>query len=229
MMTLPFVIVPWWTNYKCLIEFSVLLLVCCYSFITFLICFIFVEFLFWNEYVTLLYSVLFCFDNVSNIYDIIRFETLFNLHSTLKMRDQNSRPPLDPTRDWIGPADPVSRIRPIHLQRSRFETEAERSYRTQREALQHWNDVFWRAHNQIYDKVWLSVNEIIASLCLQERQEYLQRALSANQQLQTPLDKDTVSTNALNEFYKDFLNKRRSALLQYNWHVAVFTLIKMCI
>jgi len=109
-----------------------------------------------------------------------------------------SRTPLDPTRDWIGPPDPASRIRPLHLRRSRFDSDAERAYREQCEELQRSNDVFWRHHNELFEK---------------QRRAYIQHT----QQQRNMQPADELTADEMSMFYKQFLDERRPVLLAYNW------------
>ncbi|KAH7730401.1 Protein Y39B6A.34 a [Aphelenchoides avenae] len=103
---------------------------------------------------------------------------------------------LDRRYDWVGPADKISKIRPIKLRRVNGETGTERDYRTSREELNEWNSSFWRAHNQLFDEKKLQ-------FVTQKKKEL------------GPLGQ--ISADDMSQFYKRFLDERSTQLAEYNW------------
>uniref|UniRef100_A0A0N5AJK5 Cytochrome c oxidase assembly protein COX assembly mitochondrial n=1 Tax=Syphacia muris TaxID=451379 RepID=A0A0N5AJK5_9BILA len=96
---------------------------------------------------------------------------------------------------WVGPADVVSRIRPIRLKRLYDETEAESQYRRYFEQLNQWNHQFWKQHNLLYE---------------QKKADYLS---SRNIKALPRIKRDS---DEMSEFYNQFLSERYSSLTDYN-------------
>ncbi|CAD5231426.1 unnamed protein product [Bursaphelenchus xylophilus] len=113
---------------------------------------------------------------------------------------------LDRRFDWVGPPDPLSKIRSIRLRRVDNETNLERDYRLARESLNEWNSDFWRRHNQEFERC---KSEFVA-----KKKETLGKLTQ-------------VSAEEMSVFYRDFLNQRRSELANYNseWYRRNFSLI----
>ena len=63
-------------------------------------------------------------------------------------------------RDWIGPPDPDSNIRPYKLHQPSHESSAERRLREYREDTLKFNQEFWSKHNKNFIKVGI-VNVIL--------------------------------------------------------------------
>uniref|UniRef100_A0A914WCR8 Apoptogenic protein 1, mitochondrial n=1 Tax=Plectus sambesii TaxID=2011161 RepID=A0A914WCR8_9BILA len=103
---------------------------------------------------------------------------------------------LDPRFDWVGPPDPVGKIRPLKLRIVENETEYERKYRERREAINKWNMAFWREHNELFDR---------------EKAAFVERKRAEKGDL------DQLTADEMSIFYKDFLNSRRTTLADYNW------------
>ena len=51
-------------------------------------------------------------------------------------------------KDWIGPPDKVSNIRPYKFYQSENETELEKQFREQRTEVLEYNHDFWYKHNK---------------------------------------------------------------------------------
>ena len=77
--------------------------------------------------------------------------------SFLQTSDKIRLPPTTPEnikRDWVGPPDPVSNIRPTAFHVPDDETPLEKQYRLRREELQAWNHTFWAKHNRNFQQVY---------------------------------------------------------------------------
>ncbi|KAI1702158.1 hypothetical protein DdX_15673 [Ditylenchus destructor] len=101
---------------------------------------------------------------------------------------------LDMRYDWVGPADPISKIRPIRLRRVENESESELLYREAREDLNEWNSRFWTEHNQLFER--------------RKREFYANRRKMSGS--------EEPSANDLSLFYKDFLNEQANKFSVYN-------------
>ena len=64
-----------------------------------------------------------------------------------------AEPPSSGTKNWIGPPDPVSNIRPIKFQFDANESETEKRFRKQQDDNIKWNHKFWKEHNAKFFKV----------------------------------------------------------------------------
>ncbi|OWF34633.1 Apoptogenic protein 1, mitochondrial [Mizuhopecten yessoensis] len=60
----------------------------------------------------------------------------------------------DMVNDWIGPSDPVSNLRPIKFHVSKEDSPLAKSYRSQRQETQDWNQEFWSEHNTEFYEVY---------------------------------------------------------------------------
>ena len=67
-----------------------------------------------------------------------------------------SKPPERINRDWIGPADGKSNLRPVKFFIPEDEVPAEKEYRQKRLETEQWNQEFWEAHNYNFFKVILT-------------------------------------------------------------------------
>ena len=59
-------------------------------------------------------------------------------------------PPKNVERDWIGPPDKKSNIRPVQIYVPENETKLQRQLRTLREDTMKFNNKFWKEHNNEY-------------------------------------------------------------------------------
>uniref|UniRef100_A0A0K0FFW4 Apoptogenic protein 1, mitochondrial (inferred by orthology to a human protein) n=1 Tax=Strongyloides venezuelensis TaxID=75913 RepID=A0A0K0FFW4_STRVS len=118
----------------------------------------------------------------------------------------NPRIRLDRRFDWVGPADRVSKIRPIKLRIVDNETELEKKYRLDREELNEWNSKFWENHNIAFEK---------------QRDQFITARKKELGKL------GNVTANDMSTFYKEFLNDEYAALSQYNkiWYKRNFQLL----
>ncbi|KAI6222908.1 hypothetical protein M3Y99_01134600 [Aphelenchoides fujianensis] len=102
---------------------------------------------------------------------------------------------LDSRYDWVGPADEVSRIRPLKFRRSNVVSEVERNYLQDREELNQWNSAFWRRHNQQFER---------------KKSEFV-----AQQKAKLGI-MDQIQPKDWSEFYRKFLNENQRSLAAYN-------------
>jgi len=102
------------------------------------------------------------------------------------------------TTDWIGPPDVNSRLRPIRLHIPPEESNVERRFRAQREAVARWNQDFWAHHNRAYNE---------------EQKAFIARLIRDKQVASA----DKIDADKMSDFYKSFLDDRRKELFEYNW------------
>ncbi|XP_063975319.1 cytochrome c oxidase assembly factor 8 [Diachasmimorpha longicaudata] len=107
----------------------------------------------------------------------------------LKKQDDTGK-----TTDMIGPANPVSNLRPIIFAQPSTETDIEKKFRETREATQEWNHKFWSAHNARF---------------IAERKEF-QNQLKAE-------GKESVTADEMSVFYKKFLDSNWETHVKYNY------------
>ncbi|XP_023012321.1 cytochrome c oxidase assembly factor 8 [Leptinotarsa decemlineata] len=107
--------------------------------------------------------------------------------------------------DLIGPADPISNLRPIIRKHLANETILQRRLRNLQNETQEWNHLFWTEHNERFKK---------------EQQTYIDLFLKG--QIKRQLTADEMS-----EFYKKFLDENLSSHMKYNreWYKRNFTLL----
>ncbi|MFH4973927.1 hypothetical protein AB6A40_000636 [Gnathostoma spinigerum] len=113
----------------------------------------------------------------------------------MSQTERHRRLRLDRRFDWVGPPDPISRIRPIRLRRLPNESATEREYRNAAEALNKWNSKFWVEHNTLFEK---------------EKQKFLDEKRQKKGRI------ERLSPDDLSDFYRRFLNERHEALIAYN-------------
>lgn len=104
-----------------------------------------------------------------------------------------AEPPDSGTKNWIGPPDPVSNIRPVRFQVHAEETDTERIFRQRQKETIEWNHAFWKKHNATFFK---------------EKEDFVETIK------QTTGEK--ASIEELSQFYRKFLNDNRAAHLKYN-------------
>lgn len=63
------------------------------------------------------------------------------------------RAPENIKRDWIGPPDADSNLRPVQFYIPGDEMSAEKDLRLKREDTQKWNQEFWAKHNRSFIQV----------------------------------------------------------------------------
>uniref|UniRef100_A0A915PH28 tRNA-guanine(15) transglycosylase-like domain-containing protein n=1 Tax=Setaria digitata TaxID=48799 RepID=A0A915PH28_9BILA len=116
---------------------------------------------------------------------------------------------LDKRFDWVGPPDDISKIRPLRLRRLADETDQERKYREEREALNQWSSRFWAHHNILYEKKKAEF--------IEQRKKNLGRL-------------EHSSTIDMSEFYKNFLDERYDSFTNYNRipETTLLTIIYLC-
>ncbi|XP_061699249.1 cytochrome c oxidase assembly factor 8 isoform X3 [Syngnathoides biaculeatus] len=114
-----------------------------------------------------------------------------------------SRPAPSATRDWIGPPDPLSNLRPVVYRAAPRESELEGRLRNLRQDTEDWNHAFWTQQNVTFSE---EKNAFVASQLrakgLTERDQQGRRR--------------TLSTEEMSVFYKNFLDKNRERHARYN-------------
>ncbi|XP_046390608.1 COA8 family protein CG14806, mitochondrial [Ischnura elegans] len=133
----------------------------------------------------------------------------FNVNRSISMTSGMNNPKKINT-DLIGPADPVSNLRPVVFKISDKESPLEKKLRLQREEVQKWNQNFWWHHNNNFYK---------------QKQEYIQRSALRNETGST--EKNALTTKEMSTFYKDFLDKNWEVHRKYNveWYKKNFKLL----
>lgn len=123
-------------------------------------------------------------------------------------------------RDYIGPPDKLSNLRPILRHASKDETPLERDLRLKRIEVEEWNQRFWQTHNQKFIKVscpaanalsgrnWRFSHIDLSALSFQEKEAFI----LANK----VDDSDTLSADKMSEFYKKFLDENWQTHFNYN-------------
>lgn len=104
-----------------------------------------------------------------------------------------AEPPESGRRNWVGPPDPVSNIRPIKFYRHSEETDTEKNLRQSLEETVQWNHHFWKQHNSKF---------------FTEKEEFLEEKMRITGQ--------KPSVDDLAGFYRNFLDNNRQAHRQYN-------------
>ncbi|XP_042669151.1 cytochrome c oxidase assembly factor 8 [Centrocercus urophasianus] len=123
------------------------------------------------------------------------------------------RPPAGSRRDWIGPPDKRSNLRPVIFYVPPRESRLERRLRELREETQAWNQRFWARQNTAFQR---------------EKEEFIYSRLKAKG-LETRDEtgqKVTLNAEEMADFYKDFLRKNFRKHLHYNrdWYRRNFTI-----
>merc|ERR1712168_157264 len=112
--------------------------------------------------------------------------------------------------DLIGPPRPVSNLRPVKFAVRHEESELELRLRRLRSDTQNFNEEWWSNHNKEFKE---------------GRSEYIKNILKAKYKDQP--DKTTISAEEMSVFYKDFMNRRWAAHVDYNkeWQIRNWTII----
>lgn len=132
------------------------------------------------------------------------------------------------SKDYIGPPDIKSNIRPVVRHIPQNETKTERLLRSRAIEIEKWNQDIWESHNKrffdvrLFYLIFIDMNLLLMFLFfirLQEREAFV----AANK----PKDSDTVSADKMSEFYKHFLDKNWSLHFYYNvsWYLKNFELL----
>ncbi|XP_030806240.1 apoptogenic protein 1, mitochondrial isoform X1 [Camarhynchus parvulus] len=113
------------------------------------------------------------------------------------------RPPAHSRRDWIGPPDKHSNLRPVVFYVPPEESALERRLREARQEAQASNQRFWARHNRAFR---------------QEKEEFIYSRLKAKglEMRDESGQKATLNAEEMADFYKDFLSKNLKKHLQYN-------------
>jgi len=109
--------------------------------------------------------------------------------------------PEDISEDWIGPPDPVSKIRPVQQFVPANEATLETMFRDKQASVLAWNHQYWKKHNKAFKK---------------ERRRFV----AEQQQLQAgPPDAASapVSDDQMAVFYRDFMERNQAKHRRYNW------------
>ncbi|XP_015143335.2 cytochrome c oxidase assembly factor 8 [Gallus gallus] len=123
------------------------------------------------------------------------------------------RPPAGSRRDWIGPPDKRSNLRPVIFHVPPHESPLERRLRELREETQAWNQSFWARQNTAFQR---------------EKEEFIYSRLKARglEARDETGQKVTLSAEEMADFYKDFLRKNFRKHMRYNrdWYKRNFTI-----
>lgn len=57
------------------------------------------------------------------------------------------------SEDWIGPPDPISKLRPVRQYVPENETRIEKMLRVNQASVLEWNHTYWKQHNKSFKKV----------------------------------------------------------------------------
>lgn len=135
-------------------------------------------------------------------------------------------------RNYIGPPDKLSNLRPILRHASKDETPLDRELRLKQIEVEEWNQRFWQTHNQKFIKVscpldnvqcissnWKFRSNSSFSLCFQEKEAFI----LANKDDES----DTLSADKMSEFYKKFLDENWQTHFNYNqtWYKYNFDML----
>ncbi|XP_038602299.1 cytochrome c oxidase assembly factor 8 isoform X2 [Tachyglossus aculeatus] len=122
-------------------------------------------------------------------------------------------PPRHSCRDWIGPPDRYSNLRPVRFYVPEDESPLEQRLRKLRQETQEWNQRFWAGQNLAFRK---------------EKEEFIYRRLKAKglELRDETGQKITLSADEMADFYKEFLSKNFKKHLNYNrdWYRRNFTI-----
>ncbi|XP_029900050.1 cytochrome c oxidase assembly factor 8 [Myripristis murdjan] len=125
----------------------------------------------------------------------------------------NFRPAADSTRDWIGPPNHLSNLRPIIYHIPENETELERRLRKLRQETEEWNHNFWTMQNVTFskEKEAFIISQLKAKGLSQRDEQGRRRSLNSEE---------------MAVFYKSFLDKNRKRHANYNkeWYRRNFTI-----
>ncbi|XP_039968215.1 COA8 family protein CG14806, mitochondrial isoform X2 [Bactrocera neohumeralis] len=124
-----------------------------------------------------------------------------------KLSDLSAKPdPRSITKDYVGPPDKLSNIRPYVRHIPKNETDLERRLRQMQEQTEKWNHDFWSNHNKNF---------------YQEREEFVKTHGAATN--------GEVTADEMSEFYKAFLDKNKENHFRYNfsWYLKNFEMLKL--
>ncbi|XP_021257721.1 apoptogenic protein 1, mitochondrial isoform X2 [Numida meleagris] len=112
-------------------------------------------------------------------------------------------PPAGSCRDWIGPPDKRSNLRPVIFHVPSHESPLERRLRELREETQAWNQRFWARQNTAFQR---------------EKEEFIYSRLKAKglETRDKTGQKVTLNAEEMADFYKDFLRKNFRKHMHYN-------------
>ncbi|KAM7403735.1 hypothetical protein PAMA_004255 [Pampus argenteus] len=113
------------------------------------------------------------------------------------------RPPASSTCDWIGPPNPLSNLRPIVYHVSENESELEKRLRHLRQETEDWNHNFWTKQNITFrtEKYTFIISQLKAKGLSVRDEQGRQQSLNSEE---------------MAVFYKDFLDKNRTLHANYN-------------
>lgn len=148
---------------------------------------------------------------VLSAFDYVHIVSL--LFPQVKKRRAAATPPLPPPSgcDLVGPPDKVTNLRPVRFHVPHDETDLQRRLRHLRHDTHQWSDRFWRAHNTEF----AAEKESFAQAALKRRHR------AADAEAGDTGDKEaaggnTVSSEEMSRFYRDFLNRKWPDHLAYN-------------
>ncbi|XP_064022484.1 cytochrome c oxidase assembly factor 8 isoform X2 [Pogoniulus pusillus] len=112
-------------------------------------------------------------------------------------------PPAHSRRDWIGPPDKHSNLRPVIFYVPPEESPLERRLREARQEAQACDQRFWAGHNRAFSR---------------EKEEFIFSRLKAKglEMRDETGQKATLNAEEMADFYKDFLSKNFRKHVQYN-------------
>ncbi|XP_074640025.1 COA8 family protein CBG23705, mitochondrial-like [Tubulanus polymorphus] len=128
--------------------------------------------------------------------------TYSNKSGTVGKITIKSKPPSTQNCDWIGPADPVSNLRPIKFYIPTDETALQREFREKRHRIQEWNGSFWKKHNKNF---------------IQAKENFIKTKLDQLGHFNSDGTKRTLTADEMSEFYRSFLRENHKNHLAYNW------------
>ncbi|KAK6181326.1 hypothetical protein SNE40_009205 [Patella caerulea] len=140
-----------------------------------------------------------CFVKITKQYShVIRTRLLHRAIVYEKEFKLRSRPPTDRTRDFIGPPDTASNLRPI-IFRSDNVPPVEKRYHEKYENVMKWNQDFWANHNKNFTK---------------KKEEYIEQTLKSKSKVEG--ENPTLTPGEMSVFYKQFLDENYRLHTQYN-------------
>lgn len=131
--------------------------------------------------------------------------------------------------DLVGPADPVSKLRPIKIFIPENETTLEQRLRLRREEVYAWNQSFWTKHNISFVEVSrFKVEQTLFNgssattiypgwkeSILQEQKKFVETTMK-ELGINSP---ELMKSEKMSEFYKKFLDSKWQTHYNYNWQV----------
>ena len=125
-------------------------------------------------------------------------------------------PPKNVERDWIGPPDKNSNIRPVQIYVPENETKLQRQLRTLREDTMKFNNKFWKEHNNEY---------------FQRKELYVKTKLADKECKENEDAPSTLTPSEMSVFYRKFLNENYHKNLMYNgeWYRRNFSIFSLTV